>query len=205
MNMYFGNNAFESNYLNYTSSILNEEADIFPNFAFIMDDMNTRNDIFSSLKPFDQKDVVEHNEEENSTDLSLSNKEKQLSSDHETESLSSTPKQSFENDCAAPVNYNSWVDEILEISEPKSNDDTIEKPANKEVIIRNRRKLTKNELTFLEQEYQRTQGQDWDKAYITMLAKKISLPYYKVYKWNWDRKKKALQSHRLPVRAQATH
>ena len=211
----FYNNTFDNNYLNFTSSILNDEQDIFPNFAFVMDNMPTKNDIFSGLKNcnFDQKDEIEsmlgsNNEEENSTDLSLSNKEKQMSSDNETDTFSNkeaSPKkavETFEERCNP--NYNAWVDEILEISEPKSNEDALEKPLNREVIIRNRRKLTKVELSFLEREYERTQGQDWDKAYITMLAKKINLPYYKVYKWNWDRKKKDLQSHRLPLKAQTS-
>ena len=68
----FYNNTFDNNYLNFTSSILNDEQDIFPNFAFVMDNMNSKNDIFSGLKNcnFDQKDEIEsmlgsNNEEEN--------------------------------------------------------------------------------------------------------------------------------------------
>lgn len=186
----------------FTSPALQEEQEIFPSFAFVMNDSQLKNDLFNSMKHvefpskfdndtasncfrFSFEEMPEH--QENSTDLSLSNKDKAVLSDPETDSMSSSPKEATSHD------YNKWVDEILDLSDNKD-EESIEK--NKEVVIRNRRKLTKKELTFLEEEYCKTQGQDWDKAYITMLAKKVNLPYYKVYKWNWDRKKKDLQPHR---------
>ena len=180
----------------FSSPAIQDDNELFPSFAFVMNDFPGKSDLFNSIKQYDFEDKVEeeNHHHESSTDLSQSHKDKPLMSD--SESLSSSPK--VEKVISGP-DYNSWVDEILEIAENRTNEESIEKPASKEVIIRNRRKLTKKELSFLEQEYEKTNGMNWDKAYISMLAKKISLPYYKVYKWNWDRKKKDSQAHRLPA------
>lgn len=68
----------------------------------------------------------------------------------------------------------------------------------KDNLIRNRRKLRKREVSQLEKEF--ALNNDWDKAFISKLAKEIGLPYYKVYKWNWDQKKKTIAGAKLGKR-----
>ena len=89
--------------------------------------------------------------------------------------------------------YNAVVDEIIQISySMKRGDDRPEEAPQKDELIRNRRKLKKREIAFLQKEFD--MNPDWDKAYTTKLAAEIGLSYYKVYKWNWDMKKKSAKS-----------
>ena len=55
-----------------------------------------------------------------------------------------------------------------------------------------RQRLTYEQQIILEQEYQIKS--DWShRGYLNELAKRLELSRSKIYKWNWDRKKKDLQ------------
>ena len=55
-----------------------------------------------------------------------------------------------------------------------------------------RQRLTYEQQIILEQEFQIKS--DWShRGYLNELAKRLELSRSKIYKWNWDRKKKELQ------------
>lgn len=54
-----------------------------------------------------------------------------------------------------------------------------------------RQRLTYEQQMYLEHEFQKKQ--DWShKGHLNELAKRLGLSRSKIYKWNWDRKKKEL-------------
>ena len=88
------------------------------------------------------------------------------------------------------VDYNAMVNEVIQIScFNKRGEKKAEEVPSDDDLIRNRRKLQKTEVSFLQKKFDI--NQEWDKAYINQLALEINLPYYKIYKWNWDMKKKS--------------
>ena len=116
--------------------------------------------------------------------------------------LSQQTGEKIERNCIQSFNskkgcdYNDMVDEIIAISCNSGKKETTEEQfetAQSKLIIRNRRKLRKTEIGLLNEEFEK--NPNWDKKFIAKLAKKVGLPYYKVYKWNWDQKKK----HEIPV------
>jgi len=58
-----------------------------------------------------------------------------------------------------------------------------------DMLIWKRRKLRKREVEILEKEFEK--NPNWTKKYIKSLAEQTGLPYYKIYKWNWDTKRKS--------------
>ena len=50
--------------------------------------------------------------------------------------------------------------------------------------------MCKEHNAFLESKFQ--QSANWTKAQIQELASQLQIPYVKIYKWNWERKKKVL-------------
>ena len=77
------------------------------------------------------------------------------------------------------VDYNIMVNEIINLCQGEQKDDD---------LIRSRRKLRKREIQLLEKEYKK--NPNWTKENIQEIATQFNLPYYKVYKWNWDNKRK---------------
>ena len=56
-----------------------------------------------------------------------------------------------------------------------------------------RQRLTHEQQVLLEQEFQKQA--DWSKpGHLKELSKRLGLPKSKIYKWNWDRKRKELNS-----------
>ena len=144
-----------------------------PSFAFIFEQ--------PSLEVTQPSWALEMKAEESSSIVEQTNDNSDKKLDSDTLSVSN----SGDDKC-----YNSMVDEIIKISySMKRGEDRIEETPKKSDLIRNRRKLRKREISFLQREFE--MNPDWDKAYIKKLAEEIGLPYYKVYKWNWDQKKKA--------------
>ena len=87
------------------------------------------------------------------------------------------------------VDFNHQVDEILEgkfgcatapAKPPKKSKD----------IIRKRNRKSKEQIKFLENEY--LKEQNWSKAHMRALSKKIGLSMGQIYKWNWDQRKKTM-------------
>ena len=70
------------------------------------------------------------------------------------------------------LNLNTCIDEILEVKEKKWR----------------RRRLSKSENEFLEKEYQK--DPNWDVAKKKWLSAKLGLGRTKIYKWNYDRRKR---------------
>ncbi len=152
------------------------------NFCFV--------DFDKEIPLYEEKDTILKPEpsaftQELSSALTLSHTQKKTDSDTQSQSNSlceSTPKNKSE------INYNTWVDEIIQISYSTKKGEEMIEDISKDKLIRNRRKLRKREVSFLEKAF--AQSPIWDKEYISKLADEIGLPYYKVYKWNWDQKKK---------------
>ena len=55
--------------------------------------------------------------------------------------------------------------------------------------------LDEEQQVVLENEFQ--MRPNWSTAFITTLARRLKLPRTKVYKWNWDRKKKELSGAQI--------
>ena len=109
----------------------------------------------------------------------------------------SSPAKASSNE----MNNNELVNEIIATSyipikkeDNFSEEDSYEKlsVANK-LLIRSRRQLRKKEFGLLNIEFEK--NPIWDKKLISRLALEVGLPFYKVYKWNWDMKKK----HDIPT------
>ena len=58
-----------------------------------------------------------------------------------------------------------------------------------------RMRLNNQQRSFLEHQY--LQNQDWSKQEISQFASHLGMPFTKVYKWKWERKKK--DGHAAPV------
>ena len=81
-------------------------------------------------------------------------------------------------------NLNRAVSEILKNRKSDPNDIMSKK---------RRQRLTNEQQMMLEEEFQKTQ--DWQgRGVLNSLAKRLGLTRSKIYKWNWDRKKKDLVS-----------
>ena len=61
--------------------------------------------------------------------------------------------------------------------------------ATKQALGNCRRRLTQEQIDVLESEY--LKDPVWETKQITKLARRLKLNRTKVYKWHWDRKKKA--------------
>jgi hypothetical protein len=57
-----------------------------------------------------------------------------------------------------------------------------------EVVEEQRRRKNKEQVKILQNEY--TKNNNWTRAFMKDLAKKVGLKASQVYKWNWDQKKK---------------
>lgn len=54
-----------------------------------------------------------------------------------------------------------------------------------------RQRLTNEQTTVLEQEFQK--NANWSSREIAKLSKRLGLSRSKIYKWNWDRKRKTIE------------
>ena len=61
--------------------------------------------------------------------------------------------------------------------------------AKKTKEIQRRKRMTKEQCEILEAEFQR--NPNWTGAQIKEIAQRMQLKRVKIYKWSWDRKKKA--------------
>jgi len=56
--------------------------------------------------------------------------------------------------------------------------------------------MTKTQTAYLESQFQRCP--DWSTQLIGFMARRLGLKHIKVYKWNWDRKKKCGLTNKPP-------
>ena len=56
---------------------------------------------------------------------------------------------------------------------------------------RHQTRMCKEHNAFLESKFQ--QSANWTKAEIHEMTHQLQIPYIKIYKWNWERKKKVLR------------
>ena len=61
--------------------------------------------------------------------------------------------------------------------------------AKKTKEIQRRKRMTKEQCEILEAEFQR--NPNWTGAQVKEIAQRMQLKRVKIYKWSWDRKKKA--------------
>ena len=104
------------------------------------------------------------------------------------ESTESSWSHSKVGEKAASDDMNLLVDEILEFcygSGPQSKS----KKSTRD-LIRKRSRKSKDQMKVLETEYMREQN--WTKAHMKSLSKKIGLSFGQIYKWNWDQRKKTM-------------
>ena len=83
---------------------------------------------------------------------------------------------------------NALVDEILEAS--YGNGANMKSKKSLQDLIRKRNRKSKEQIKILENEYLREQN--WSKAHMKNLSKKIGLSFGQIYKWNWDQRKKTM-------------
>jgi len=177
--MYDLYNSYNNNSLNLFGSNFTDEADK-PSFAFIFEEPECEiiNPTYNWNAMKEQEFLKPLEESHHSAEQTNDNSKK------DTETLSVSAVSGGEEKC-----YNAMVDEIIKISySMKRGEDRIEETPKKDDLIRNRRKLRKREISFLQKEFEK--NPDWDKDYIKKIAAEVGLTYYKVYKWNWDQKKK---------------
>ena len=63
---------------------------------------------------------------------------------------------------------------------------------------KHRQRLTYEQLTILEVEF--LKKSDWsDHGHLSRIAKRLGLTKSKIYKWNWDRKKKGRDSNQYII------
>jgi len=172
--MLFNNNSNDLFFNNYES-----QERIEPCFAFVEFDKDM--------------DLFPKNEKDAESNFSDSLMEGSTDTDNKLDS----PLSSVQAPCFTipqqSADYNAMVNEIIQISySTKRGEEKAEEVPAGDALIRNRRKLRKREVAFLEKKFELKQ--EWDKAYINELANEIGLPYYKIYKWNWDMKKKSEKS-----------
>ena len=69
---------------------------------------------------------------------------------------------------------------------------------NDTVSKKNRQRLTYEQLSILEVEF--LKQPDWsDRGHINRIAKRLGLSKSKIYKWNWDRKKKRQNNNQYMI------
>lgn len=54
-----------------------------------------------------------------------------------------------------------------------------------------RQRLTNEQTTVLEQEFEK--NANWSSREIAKMSKRLGLSRSKIYKWNWDRKRKTIE------------
>ena len=61
-----------------------------------------------------------------------------------------------------------------------------------ERVIKRRKKFTQSQLAVLEKNFEKSAN--WTRAEMVETAQALKLPVNKIYKWNWDRKKRNARS-----------